>query len=378
MVNRQQTDDSRHSRHMGSLTWALIAAVVSACLVLGACALWLPDRAPHLLGSPGEVTSAPASIQQYSGARQVTVVPSMSPERNLIGNANGTVTQDWSGKGLNSGSAAYKVNERGVVALATASPLYRDLKSGDTGEDVRALNSELNRLGYASAADSDAYTWATSNGWKQLMLDNGNTSDGSLSLADVLWIPAPSVSVSSWNAGVGSIATAGSPIGAIGGSIAKLTIKNGQPADQNRTITVFGQSTVLPAGSISITDPIFCAKVMDTPDFKQVDKSALPDGFDASLSLEHVLDVLRVPAAAVFGIQDHSGCIAPVSATASANDGDAGQGANDSAKPGTPIKVSIVGGDLGASLVQPQEGQGDLRNIRNVVIGGILNTLQCK
>ena len=51
-----------------------------------------------------------------------------------------------------------------------------------------ALNNELSRLGYNSVAGSDTYWWATSDGWRQLMNDNGNPSDGTLALADTMWI----------------------------------------------------------------------------------------------------------------------------------------------------------------------------------------------
>ena len=132
--------------------WSLLAVATAICVSVGACVLLLPDRAPALLGSAGETTTAPASVQEYSGSQQVTVVPTISTERNLLGNANGTVTADWSADGLISGKGAYKVNDRVVVALNTATPLYRDLKTGDKGDDVLALNNELSRLGYNSVA----------------------------------------------------------------------------------------------------------------------------------------------------------------------------------------------------------------------------------
>lgn len=117
----------------------------------------------------------PASVQEYAGTQQVTVVPTISSDRDLFGNASGLVTADWSGNGLTSGKGAYQVNDRTVVALNTATPLYRDLKTGDIGGDVLALNNKLSLLGYNSVPGSDTYWRATSDGWKQLMADNGNT-----------------------------------------------------------------------------------------------------------------------------------------------------------------------------------------------------------
>ena len=139
----------------------------------------------------------PASVQEYAGTQQVTVVPTISSDRDLFGNASGLVTADWSGNGLTSGKGAYQVNDRTVVALNTATPLY----------------NELNLLGYNSVSGSDTYWRATSDGWKQLMADNGNTSDGSLSLADTLWIPEHEVAVDEWNATAGSMVTGGTAIG---------------------------------------------------------------------------------------------------------------------------------------------------------------------
>ena len=99
------------------------------------------------------------------------------------------------------------------------------MKTGDIGGDVLALNNELSLLGYNSVSGSDTYWRATSDGWKQLMADNGNTSDGSLSLADTLWIPEHEVAVDEWNATAGSMVTGGTAIGKIPGSLTKLTIK---------------------------------------------------------------------------------------------------------------------------------------------------------
>mgnify|MGYP003238431922 FL=1 len=70
--------------------------------------------------------------------------------------------------------------------------------------------------------------------------------------------------------------------------------------------------------------------------------------------------VLRVPAGAVFGINGSTGCIVPKSN----NHGN------------TPVKVSIVGGELGVSLVQANSE--DIASISNVEIGSGLNNFTCE
>lgn len=312
--------------------WSLLAVATAICVSVGACALLLPDRAPALLGSAGETTTAPASVQEYSGSQQVTVVPTISTERNLLGNANGTVTADWSADGLASGK----------------------------GDDVLALNNELSRLGYNSVAGSDTYWWATSDGWRQLMNDNGNPSDGTLALADTMWIPENAVAVDEWTATTGSMVTGGTAIGKIPGALTKLTVKNGAAVGQDRTISMYGINGILPADSTEITDAEFLRNVSANETFQSMDMQTKKAGLDATVALKEPLQVLRVPAGAVFGIDGSSGCIVPKSHNAS----------------NTPVKVTIVGSELGVSLVQTQDA--DASAIANVEIGSGLNGLVCK
>lgn len=269
-----------------AVTWTLLAAVTAACIAVGSCALWLPDRTPTLLSSAGEKAVAPASVQEYAGMQQVTVVPTISSDRDLSGNASGMVTADWSGDGLISGKGAYQVNDRTVVALNTATPLYRDLKTGDIGGDVLALNNELSLLGYNSVPGSDTYWRATSDGWKQLMADNGNTSDGSLSVADTLWIPEHEVAVDEWSATAGSMVTGGTAIGKIPGSLTKLTIKNGTASAQDRTLTIFGITGTLPANTTEITDAGFLQQVEANDSYQSVDVESKKSGIGRHFGLE--------------------------------------------------------------------------------------------
>ncbi len=141
-----------------AVTWTLLAAVTASCIAVGSCALWLPDRTLTLLSSAGERTAAPASVREYAGTQQVTVVPTISSDRDLSGNASGMVTADWSGNGLTSGKGAYQVNDRTVVALNTATPLYRDLKTGDTGGDspTRSLCPYPRRMARSTNVGSDS------------------------------------------------------------------------------------------------------------------------------------------------------------------------------------------------------------------------------
>ncbi|KFI84993.1 hypothetical protein BREU_1878 [Bifidobacterium reuteri DSM 23975] len=312
-----------------SVTWLLLAVILTAAISVGACAFLRPDRHPAVLARAGEITSAPVAAQQYDAKRQITVVPTVSAPRKVLINTSGTVTADYSAGGLHSGAAALEVDGRPIVALATASPLYRDLAPGDVGEDVRALNAELTRLGYNANPESDQYSSLTYWAVVALFGNLAVRSDGALPLADVIWLPQDGATASSWQAATGAMVAAASPIAEIPGAITSLTVKNGTPNAADQTITVFGEQGVLKAGATVIDDPEFCARVTASRDFQWAQQGGdLSQGVDATVALATPVDVLRVPAAAVFGVKGDRGCIA---------------------SDGRTMPVTIIGADLGVS-----------------------------
>lgn len=154
--------------------------------------------------------------------------------------------------------------------------------------------------------------------------------------------------------------TGGTAIGKIPGALTKLTVKNGTAVGQDRTISMYGVNGILPADSTEITDAEFLRNVSASETFQSMDMQTKKAGLDATVALKEPLQVLRVPAGAVFGIDGSSGCIVPKSHNAS----------------NTPVKVTIVGSELGVSLVQTQDA--DVSAIANVEIGSGLNGLVCK
>lgn len=60
-----------------------------------------------------------------------------------------------SGEELSLGATPVWINDRPVIVLNGAFPLYRDLGPGDTGADVRLLQQNLRSLGYGVAVDGE-------------------------------------------------------------------------------------------------------------------------------------------------------------------------------------------------------------------------------
>ena len=141
------------------------------------------------------------------------------------------------------------------------------------------------------------------------MNDNGNPSDGTLTLADTMWIPEDTVTVDAWTATTGSMVTGGMAIGKMPGALTKLTVKNGTAAGQDRSISMYGIDGTLPAGSTEITDSEFLRGVSASETFQSMDMQTKKAGLDATVALKEPLRVLRVPAGAGFGIDGGHGCL---------------------------------------------------------------------
>ncbi|MFD0705363.1 hypothetical protein ACFQY8_06355 [Alloscardovia venturai] len=312
---------------------------------------------------PQEITTAKVATQKYDGAQTVTAVPTLAEDREIVIHTTGVVTESGNDGQLISGQKALKVQDHSIVALSTSTPLYRDLAIGDKGDDVRAFNDELSRLGYGAVQGSPLFTTRTIQAWKKLETAIGNTSDSVFHLSDMLWIPENTVKIKTWNASLGTTIESESSIATISGGITKITIKNGKADSVDRSIVIFGVTGTIPAGQTEINDADFCGRVAQTDDFKGLDKDSLAQGFDAQLSLKQSINVLRVPAGAVFGIHEENGhsvgCIVSLAG----------------AKKAKTIHVVVVAGELGVSLIQPQSS--NLDTVHNVRLGSSLNSARC-
>ena len=119
------------------------------------------------------------------------------------------------GKTIRQGQVLYEVNETPVVLLYGNVPSYRDLSEGMTGGDVRELNADLVKLGYATAAALgpasgwDYFSSETAYALDRLQEHLGLTETGSLPLGQAVFLPT-AIQVT----GLGTGVTLGAPASA--------------------------------------------------------------------------------------------------------------------------------------------------------------------
>ncbi|MER6528565.1 peptidoglycan-binding protein [Streptomyces sp. NPDC001508] len=103
------------------------------------------------------------------------------------GSGSGIVT--WlpdEGKVIKRGDAVYRVNEQKVPLLYGSFPLYRTLRTGSEGADVRMLEKNLRALGYTGFTVDDEYTSDTADAVRKWQDDLGRDTTGTAAPGDAV------------------------------------------------------------------------------------------------------------------------------------------------------------------------------------------------
>ncbi len=285
-----------------------LAAVVLLALGAAAGIAWGPERVPSSVQA-NEPTTAPVTVETFDDVRQVKMIPQATEESELTVGDTGRVaaTTCIPGATIKSGSSPITIDDRPVIALATSVPLWRDLGPGTKGADVRALQTELARLGYPVTADGN-YRDATRRAVVALYKDADVTNtSGSLQAASVLWLPATSV-VAKKCAHLGAQVSDG-PLVTTAGSLVSLRITEGTDgATPGPRMIRYGEASA-PVKDGLVTDSNLLNAVLSGPEFAGWQRG---DGGE-TLTLEYVLatpiDAAVVPPGALFALAGTKGCV---------------------------------------------------------------------
>lgn len=328
---------SHRSRSVGMV--GLVAVAVVAVVAGGSAGLWLGlSRTPDGLAAPPSADSIEVRTEPFADTHQVTLDLSTKPGLALVSHASGVITSSSCepGGSIESGAVPWSVDGAHVLALATASPIYRDLTSGTTGPDVTALQQELTRLGadlHASGTFDDETAAAIRDLLSRNHNDSGDTSG--LPLSAVTWLPATTVAISSCDAVLGGPVADGSPLAMTSPTVtgAAVTPMPASMVPGDRTITV-GDATI-PIGD---DGAIASGKALDDLLNSAVGRLAVatlgsdhPVPLQGALALADPIQAATVPATAITSGAD---------ATCVVDDG------------GAIHVVSVVDSSLGRSVIR--------------------------
>ncbi len=317
---------------------ASLAVLFVPLLVAGGVAGGLavrPAEAPRDLAPAVAALSAPVTAETFDDPRQAVVRFTVGPSSAVTTTASGRVTKSACavGRPLSSGTALAQLNGVPVLALATATPLYRDLAEGTKGDDVRALQRELGRLGYEVDA-TGSYAGATASAVRELKKKSGFAApDGNLALSQVAWLPQPTVTPATCEASLGASIAPGGTLATMAGSLQRIAFvrPEGMVAGP-RTFDLWGLRTQVTGDTIE--DAAYLRQVAATKEFAAAQKAGDDQQVMASVALAKPLQAVKVPPAALFDLKGDAACVQV---------GDRAVG------------VKVVGSGLGASLVVAPE-----------------------
>ncbi|MFI0448906.1 peptidoglycan-binding protein [Actinomadura sp. 6N118] len=147
----------------------------------------------------------------------------------VVNQAEGVYT--WvpsEGKEIDCGKTLYRVDEKPVVLICGGTPAYRALSVGDEGREVRYLNENLVKLGYAEKSeldpDSDYYGSETAEAVTELQDQLGVDETGSLGLGEAVFLPGP-LRVTKAMAKAGTRAAAGAQVAQAASARRQVTVE---------------------------------------------------------------------------------------------------------------------------------------------------------
>lgn len=127
------------------------------------------------------------------------------------------------GEPVQRNSLVVEIDAVPMVAFFGDKPMYRNVRQGDEGDDVAAIERNLAALGYHTTTDSDGdlvdtgfvvdgvFDAATRDAVERWQADLGVAETGEVALGSVVMVPGPS-SVASTSTAVGGLVTPGAPI----------------------------------------------------------------------------------------------------------------------------------------------------------------------
>ncbi|WP_017571341.1 peptidoglycan-binding domain-containing protein [Nocardiopsis halotolerans] len=336
-------------------------ALLSALLLLAAGGtagfLLRPPDPPAGLAAATEVDSAPVLHEPFDDARSVKVGLTVSPTLDLAFGGSGRVTSSECATGatLASGEEAARVDDRPVLALATSMPLYRDLRRGLRGGDVRSLQTELDRLGHPVTVDG-VFGWQTHRAVRELKREAGvDDPSGVLTLEELIWTPSSEVVFEECLALPGSDVSAGGAFASVPGVLeaARLTSVPELDVPGDRLLTVAGVTGPVDSEGLA-EDPGFLRELADTPEARAA-VAGESEPLTGSVALAEPVDAARVPPGALFAVSGDAGCLQ---------------------SRGEVHPVRVIGSGVGNAVVVPEEEGGPLPD--SVDLGPALTADSCE
>lgn len=292
--------------------WRGTVVVAVSAAVLAATATWLVAFQPtRNVGDDPTLAQYPLERVSFVDTQPTTVTLHPGEARAVTTPRAGVVTKATCkpGADLATGSILVQINQRPVIVISTAAPLFRDLRGGERGADVTALQAELRALGYA-APSSKVYDAATKRAVYAFLSARGISQTpaerGILSMRDIAWVSPGDLTIERCLAVQGDRLGAGDSVLHLIGSPGQVEYTETGAADGARQL-VIGSTRIDVTGS-PIDGSEEVRAILQTP---QGQAAGQREGktFGATLELASPIDAYPVPPSALFAITGNTACV---------------------------------------------------------------------
>jgi hypothetical protein len=243
--------------------WVLTGAAVLVAVAAAGGAVALSGGGAATAAAPATSADTPAvamgklsAAVSQDGILTYRARPDGTPFA-AIDHARGTYTElPEVGDHVGCGGVLYRVDDKPVLLLCGAIPVYRALHRGDAGRDVRLLNRNLH-------APGSRFTSRTETALETLQRDRGLKPTGALALGDAVFLPE-AVRIAKVTARLGGSAQPGAE--ALDASSTTLHVQvNLDPSDQGQ-VERGDQARITLPGNTTITGKVDgFGRVAETP-----------------------------------------------------------------------------------------------------------------
>ncbi len=328
---------AEHGRPRRTLPLLTSLFLILALVGGAAASVWLFYRyrpVPASLTEPAESSVTALVAEKLPDTRDLELTIQVGDGATIASPVAGKVTSSSCSPGaeIASGTTTFTVDKTPLANLHTNTPLWRNLKAEDKGDDVKALQAELVRLGkkVKQTGKFDHQTWRA---WDDLVEDlGGDTETDQLALAQLVWLPTTSIRPDSCPARLGATVAEGGDLITLPKPLLRASISS-LPDDlvPGARSLVIGETVVATDETGNVTAEGLAA-LAATPQFIQYQRGPEGEKVKGRYSLTEPLDVYPVPPAAITLRDGSRGCVA--------------------AADGTAIPVTVVASKLGRTYIR--------------------------
>ncbi|ROQ16142.1 hypothetical protein EDF54_1023 [Rathayibacter sp. PhB93] len=332
----------------------LAAVVLAGAGVAIALTVAATPEVPPSVAFP---TSAPAEFeptaQSTVDARAVKIAVEQGAREQLQVRRSGTITalDCVPGTAIDSWGSVLAVDGSRLLSIATVTPLYRDLRVGDTGDDVLALQNELRRLGHAVRADGVLGQTSVKLVDTRLRELGAATEPDVIARESLIWLPSPTAQAAGCSVELGTTVESGAVIAELESPVTAAAV-DPVPADllPGERIALVAEHRLTVDGLGAIRSAEDLRLLRSSAEFERAVRAvgssaggsaSAPSGsaaggaatvvLDATLELAEPIETWAVPPAAIYALEGRHGCVL------------AG---------GEAVAVEVVASELGKSFVR--------------------------